>query len=147
MTINLGDVVENGIWVTGDESPELRTRYDREVLESFDELCRSESVELGPITMVEKKPGDDRVPQVPDHIQGSEVRLLIFEATVIRKVLTTEQSSFVQELERSDLMKLRKITRDSYYKQFKRQLNNIECDEIIEALGPDSAVDAMRTIH
>ena len=145
--MKLGEVIINSIWMTGDEPEGMKERYKKDILESFDILCRQEGFVHGPITMYEKRPGDGIVP-VPDHIQGSKVRLLILEATLVDKlVVQSEPTSFVSNLDRADLVKLRKITRDTAAKEFKRIISNEECDELIEELGPDVALDTLRTFH
>jgi len=145
--MEIGEVIINSIWMTGDEPEGMKERYKKDILKSFDDLCKEQGFVHGPITMYEKRPGDGIVP-VPDHIQGSRVRLLILEAELVEKlVVQSEPTSFVSTLERSDLVKLRKITRDRAAKDLKRIISNKECDEVIEELGPDAALATLRTIH
>lgn len=145
--LKIGDVVENSIWVSGDESEELKIRYKSDVREALEDLCVQAGYEHGPVRMHEKKPGDDRVPPVPDHINGSKVRLLVVETELVEKVVSPGEPSFINNLEPKDLIRLRKITRDSAFKQMKIHLTNDQVDEIIEMLGPDSAIDALRAVH
>jgi len=57
-------------------------------------------------------------------------------------VLSSE-GSFIAQLEKKDLERLRKITRHAYFKK-NRQIPTVEqCDQYIEELGPDAAVDAL----
>ncbi len=143
----VGEVIINSIWITGDEPEGMKERYKKDILDSFDVLCRKEGFVHGPITMYEKRPGDGIVP-VPDHIQGSKVRLLILEAELVEKLaVQSEPTSFVSNLDRVDLAKLRKITRDRAAKDLRRIISREECDEIIEELGPDAALDTLRTTH
>ncbi|MCH8330636.1 MAG: hypothetical protein IH946_04535 [Bacteroidetes bacterium] len=145
--MKIGDEVENAIWITGDESQELRKRYERDVIGSIDFLCLEMGFFHGPVTFIEKRPGEDKVPPVPDHIQGQRVRLLIAEAIVTKKRPTTSKGSFVANLELKDLKELRKITRKAYAKSYGTLIGNTKCDEIIEALGPDAAVATLETYH
>jgi len=145
--MKLGDVIENAIWMTGDESVDLKAKYRNDVLGTMDDLCEREGFIHGPITMHELRPGDDRCPEVPSHIHGSRVRLLVVESTLVTKLVVDSVPSFVDNLERADLVKLRKITRDRVAKDLKRIISNKECDEIIEMLGPDAAVSALRIFH
>jgi len=145
--MQIGDVIENAIWITGDEREDLRERYKNDVLGTIDDLCAREGFEHGPITMHELRPGDDRCPEVPDHVKGTRVRLLVVESTLVKKLVVESESSFVGNLDRADLVKLRKITRDRASKNLKRIISNDECDYIIETLGPDAAVSALRTVH
>ena len=73
--MKIGDVYESAVWITGDESPELRRRYEADVTEALTEICDSFGFLHGPVTFTEKHPADDSVPPVPDHIQGQRVRL------------------------------------------------------------------------
>jgi len=144
--MKVGEVIVNSIWMTGDEPEGMKERYKRDILESFDVLCKKEGFVHGPINMYEKRPGEGIVP-VPDHIQGSRVRLLIIEAELVEKLVVESAPSFVGNLERSDLVKLRKITRDRAAKDLKRIISDEECDEVIEELGPDAALATLRTVH
>ena len=145
--MKLGDDIENAIWMTGDEPEGMKERYKKEISDTFDVLCATEGFEHGPIRVLELRPGDNRCPEVPDHIQGSKVRLLVVEATLVRQLVTETKGSFINELERKDLMKLRKITRDRGVKDLGRIISNAECDEVIEELGPDAALATLRTVH
>jgi len=145
--MKLGDVIENAIWMTGDESAGLREKYKNDVLGTMDDLCDQEGFIHGPITMHELRPGDDRCPEVPSHVHGSRVRLLVVESTLVKKLVVESAPSFVDNLDRADLVKLRKITRDRAAKDLKKIISNEECDEVIELLGVDAALATLRTIH
>lgn len=56
------------------------------------------------------KPGDERVPGVPDHIQGQDVRLLVGEALVLGRKTVLKLNSFLNDLDPKDLTRLRQIT-------------------------------------
>lgn len=146
--MKLGDVIESAIWITGDESQELMDYYQKDVTQAIDDLCREHNVLHGPIQWVEKRPGEDRVPQVPDHIQGGKVRLLVAEAEVTEYAPVTSNGSFVANLEKKDLLRLRVITR----RASKKTLSDQDCDELIEQCGPEAAVETLRqyvgnTVH
>ena len=145
--MEIGDVVENAIWMTGDEPEGMKERYKEDVLVTISALCAEEGFLHGPITMHELKPGDHRCPEVPEHIQGSRVRLLVVESTLVKKLVVESEGSFVGNLDKSDLVKLRKITRDRAAKDLKKIISDAECDEIIELLGTDAALATLRTIH
>ncbi len=147
MSLKVGDIIENAIWMTGDEVEGLKEKYKNDVLDTIESLCNQEGYEHGPVTMHELKPGDYRCPEVPDHVQGSRVRLLVVESTLVKKLVVEGEGSFVGNLEPADLEKLRKITRDRAAKNLKKILSNEECDWIIEELGPDAALANLRTIH
>jgi len=145
--MEIGDVIENAIWMTGDEPEGMKERYKADVLGTIDDLCEKEGVVYGPVTAHELRPGDHRCPEVPDHIQGSRVRLLVLEATVVKKLVVEGKTNFVGNVDGKDLVKLRKITRDRAAKTLKKIISDDECDYIIETLGPDAAVATLRTIH
>ena len=138
--MRLGEVIESAIWLTGEESEELRTRYEQDVSQAIDDLCYEYGMLHGPIQWVEKIPGTDRVPTVPDHIQGQRVRLLVAESTVTDYAPQTSEGSFVANLECKDVERLRLITR----KAARKTLTDEECDEIIEEHGPEAALDTLR---
>jgi len=136
--MRVGDLIQSSIWVTGDEHPAIRKRYEEDVIEAIDYLCDSEGFIHGEVNFTEKHPMDD-TPDVPDHIQGSRVRLLVGETEVTQKFVQTPKGSFVANLDIKDLMKLRAVIRRH------RPLSNVECDMIIEQIGPEAALDTLRT--
>lgn len=145
MALTPGEVIESAIWITGDESQELRKRYEADVTQAIGDLCREHGVMHGPIQWLEKRPGSDRVPEVPDHVQGSRVRLLVAEAMITEVVPRSSQGSFIANLEKKDLVRLRYLTR----RASKQTLSDKQCDAIIESYGPEAAIDTLRgkTVH
>lgn len=143
----IGDIVQNAIWLTGEESHGMKAKYRKDVEETIDDLCEKEGYEHGAILSIEKKPGDYQVPPVPDHIQGSKVRLLVLEAKLVKKIVQTAAPSFVNNLDRKDLIQLRWITRQAALKNFNRNIGDAECDEIIEELGVDVALATLKGVH
>lgn len=81
--MKLGDTIENAIWLDGRETKEVYDRYLRDVKATIDTAAEKEGFLVGPMRVLEKRPGEDRVPPVPDHIQGPDVRLLVLEADVV----------------------------------------------------------------
>ena len=143
--MRIGDVIESAIWINGEESQEQRQQYEADVRHAIDELCDSLGFYHGPVAFVEKRPEEDRVPDVPDHIHGIHVRLLVAEAEVTGKKPETPRGSFIANLDHNDLMRLRQITQAAYMRQFSgRVLSVEETDAVIEAIGPESALDALR---
>lgn len=138
-----GDVIEAAIWITGDEPAEIRTRYEADVSDAIERETAAAGYTHGPVQFVEKRPGDERVPQVPDHVQGSRVRLLVAEALIVARRVESPTGSFVAQLERRDLDRLRALTR----RQAAREgvtLTDAECDALIEQIGPEAAIDTLR---
>ena len=154
--MRVGDTVHNAIWLTGEEKPGMREAYEAQVKESIAALCDEKGFLHGPLRWAELKPGEDeRVPEVPDHVQGVNVRLLVGEADVLCRKPQVNTRSFVGDLDQKDLLRLRQITRRAHarYNPGKPALTDAECDDWIERLGPDVALDGLRremqagTIH
>lgn len=136
-----GDVLEYAIWLDGTETKELKDRFEgdlRTALASIPAIT-------GPLIMTEKKPGEERVPKVPDHLQGPDVRLLVGEAAVI-DLIEPDEGNFVGDLEPKDLERLRTILRRVHqsYNPGKPELSMEKCDEYINRNGPDAALEALR---
>lgn len=145
MATKIGDFIESAIWITGDESPVTRARYEQDVLHAVSEFCVEERFEHGTLTFTEKRPGDDRVPQVPDHIQGTRVRLLVGSAQILGNRVVASEGSFVNNLDKKDLARLRAITRIGAAKQRNSHvLTDNECDQYIEQYGPEAAIETLR---
>lgn len=145
MKLRVGEVIESAIWITGNEPVEMRRQYEIDVTQAIDDLCDEHGLSHSPVKFIEKRPGDERVPPVPDHIQGDKVRLLIAEATVDYPDVCNSVGSFVANLEKKDLDTLRKITRREWAKKYPVDvLSDEQCDDYIEELGPESALDTLR---
>lgn len=144
--LKVGDKVENAVWTTGDEPPGMVEHYKREISWNIAELCCANRVTKSDIEWSEMHPMDDQVPDPPDHVQGSRVRLLVGEAMITGELPAQAPHSFVANLEHADLVRLRRMTRNTWRKHFPERpmLSNLECDEVIDTLGPDSAVETMR---
>ena len=140
MKLKIGETVEHAMWITGEESPDIILFHKTNILDALNELCQWQGFTHGPVRFLVKKPGDDRVPQVPDHIQGQAVRLLIAEADITGRVVQVNPPSFIAQLELTDLNRLRAITRGAA----RRELSDTECDSIIEELGPNAAIEVLR---
>ncbi len=146
--MNPGEVLETAMWADGTETVEQLAKFETDIREQLAWFAENEGVIIGPLVIAVKKPGDDRVPQVPDHIAGPDVRLLVGEAKVVCRAphFDIGESRFVDELEPNDLNRLRAITRKGYARAFPRRvrLTDRQCDTIINDLGPDAALDALR---
>ena len=149
--MKVGDIIETAVWITGDENEGMRLRFEQQVSDHIDEICAYYNMIRGPIRWIEKRPGEPRVPPVPDHIQGQRVRLLVAEAPVTMEAPQQRPDSFVANLEPKDLKKLRGITKQSYSRHFPARvkkygvLSDQDADEIIDALGPEAALDTLKT--
>lgn len=141
-----GDTVHASIWLQGTEPPGMQVAYQAQVTEAIDELCADKGFARGPVRFEELAPhSDPRVPEVPDHVQGPDVRMLLAEADITGPVLIETNRNFVGDLDKVDLERLRNITRRAFAVSNAGQvLTDMQCDDIIENLGPDSAYDAIR---
>lgn len=139
--MNIGDVIESAIWLDGEETPEQRALFEKDVTDAISYFCFKNHFIPGPVTFTEKHPMDNDVPEVPKHISGIKVRLLVAESTIIERAVETSIGSFVAQLEYKDLLKLRAVIRKY------GPMNDQDCDEIIEELGPESALDTLKTVH
>ena len=144
--MKVGDIVEAAIWITGGEPPDIHQRFKVDVCQAIDEMCDHYGLLHGPVTFVEKCPGDERVPPVPDHISGQRVRLLVAEAEVVARRPEETPASFVAKLDPKDLKRLRDIIHRAHKRQFPshNRLTNEQADEIIEEVGPEAAIDTLR---
>ncbi|MDO8683699.1 MAG: hypothetical protein Q7N50_09490 [Armatimonadota bacterium] len=143
--MKVGDLIESAIWITGDENPEIRKRYENDVCDAIHQTCFDDGFDHGPVVFTEKRPEQDRVPEVPDHVQGSRVRLLVAEAQIIGARVINSEGSFIANLDKKDLVRLRIITRTAWLKYHPNHvLNDGECDKYIELIGPEAAVETLR---
>lgn len=148
--MKVGDIVETAIWVTGNEEPAMREQFKKDVESALIEGNQAQGVTTGPIVWTEKLPGTPRVPPVPGHISGPCVRLLVAEAEVLE--IAPEPGAFLAELEPRDLALLRRHTRAAYAQARARdpkrwrepRLTDAQCDTIINDIGPEAALLALR---
>jgi len=141
--MQLGDTVENAIWLDGRETKEQRKAYEKAVEVAIEQECSQNGFMCGKVIFHVKHPYDERVPPVPEHITGTQPRLLVAESDVIGLAIEEVQSSFISDIEPRDLLKLREITRRAAVARG-HFLNDHEVDDIIETLGPEAAMDALR---
>ena len=100
-----GDHVEFAIWLTGEETEDQVRDFKTVQLEKVRlNTERQHLVEIGPWEFTIKRPGEERVPPVPDHVHGPDVRLLIAEAKVgnYKRPVIVKQSGFVEDLTKED---------------------------------------------
>jgi hypothetical protein len=131
--MKIGDLAECAVWLDGTETDQMLRQWKTDCAYMMVN-GHEPKLKLGPISFELKRPGEDRVPAVPDRIKGPDVRLLVATAEVVGFDLT-KRASFVDELNEGDLMKLRKATRRVHG----RNLPDAICDQIIDRLGPVAA--------
>lgn len=141
-----GDMLETGVWLAGTETKADVARFKREAEAVLRDSAAQERMALGVIVWATKRPGDNRVPKVPRHIHGPDVRLLVAEALVLERAQLIVEQSFLLDLDPVDLQRLREITR----RQHRRanpgalSLTDTQCDAVIEEVGPEAAMDVVR---
>lgn len=144
----VGQVLEFAIWATGAETLDQIMRFQREdIPQAFARVAERWCLLLGPVRVVHKKPGQERVPTVPDWVKGPDVRLIVAEAEVLAHLkLALPGVGFVQDLTADDLQTLRRITRRAHRRAHPGMppLPDENCDAIIEAMGPEVAVSQLR---
>lgn len=138
----VGDTIECAIWMTGEEAPWMMENWKTQAcptaLKSIIAQADAELV-LGPVEFAIKRPGDDRVPHVPDWVHGPDVRLLVGTADIVAIQMLPKPSTFLDTLDKFDLDRLRHITRRAYYRYCGDDLTEDQCDAMIAHLGPESA--------
>ena len=99
--MKIGDFIESSVWLTGEESAELRRQYEKDVAEAIEYFCHEHRFQHGPGGVHgEKARSHDRVPPVPDHVAGSAVRLLLAESEITGKRPETSVGSFTAQLDK-----------------------------------------------
>lgn len=148
-----GDLIETAMWIDGTETKEQRALHEKTIIESIEEVCQYKGWMHGPVRFIEKHPMDDRVPEVPKHIKGPRVRLLVAECEVTAQTILTPKGSFIANLDKKDLERLRYITRRTCKLNHGEELTDHECDQIIDQVGVEAALEVLRksvdgdTIH
>jgi len=147
----VGSALECAIWLDGKETAEQRRQFEADVRTSMTESMRQQGCVPGPLTFTERRPGEARVPPVPDHIAGPDVRLLVAECIVAsHKIDVRREAGFCHDLEPADLATLRRITRRKYAEQYPAlvkkngHLTDRQCETLINDLGPETALATLR---
>ncbi len=144
-----GDLLEYSIWLTGTETPEQIANYKDEILEGVKRATEYQAeVEIGPWELTFKRPGEERVPQVPDGVSGPDVRLMLAVAKVGNRkprVVPVAAPGFSQDLTPKDLKVMRQLTRAAYKRTHPfEDLSDRNCDQIIDSLGPKVVMKQLR---
>jgi len=142
--LNIGMPVEVAVWLTGRETGAQIERWRRDVAAELGRFELENGVLLGERVWTEKRPGEDRVPKVPAHISGPNVRLWVCEACVAApaRPVIEKATGFVHDLDKRDLERLRALTREAHAAAWPTApiLTDAECDEVIERVGPGVAL-------
>lgn len=152
MALKSGEILEVGVWLSGTETADEINHYI-DVLAR--EACRKTAAESGldiaPNLRVEfKAPNEDRVPDVPDTVQGPCVTFLVVEAKVIDSVLSSAlnkpKSLFADDLMKDDFRRLCRITRRAYKEAMPHMppLTDNQVKTLVNDLGPEAAELALK---
>lgn len=146
MTLRPGEVLQTGVWLTGMEAEGMPERFANDMRANLDSMATANGVIIGTLEMTFMRPGEERVPPVPDEIHGPNVRFLVAEATVVSVLPVANESNFVADLDEKDLTRLVTILRRVHqsYNPGKPELSLEKCHEYINLNGPDAALAAMR---
>jgi hypothetical protein len=142
-----GERVEVAVWLSGTETEQQRSEWEMYCADSLRQAEEANNVNIGEIAWTVKRPGEEMVPPVPDHISGPDVRLLVGEATVLcERAAIVPATGFIHDLTAKDLARLRQITRQMHFNAYPKVplLTDTECDEIIERIGPNVALKNLR---
>lgn len=143
--IRVGDTIQMSAWMDGRETPEQIEAWKTDIQNHAKQQMDAEGLILGPWRYETRQPGGDQVPEVPDHITGPKVELLIGEADVVGKMEIAKTPGFIFDLREEDLMKLRTLIRRKY-QEFRPgiRLTDQQCDALIERFGPEAAHKVVR---
>ena len=146
--MKVGDVVENSVWLTGAETQAEIDRYVADVEQSIVDAANEQRAIMAPPEWSIKRPGDDHVPKVPDHIAGPDVRLLVVEARIVARMPDRPMPTrgLAGDFDKPDLAAMRAATRQGYAKSRPGALplTDDQCDVIINELGEETVLDELR---
>lgn len=137
--LRTGEIIVYALWLTKEElqgeEQDAKDFIKRAMADSAEEW----GIVLGEPSWSHKSEGDDNIPPSPE----KDATLLVAEAKVL--MMVPDESRFATELSTKDLERLRKITRDNYFKHYPMlRLTDAQCDTIINEFGPDVAVATLR---
>lgn len=149
--MRVGEILEVAIWLSGEETPEMVSDFERTVVDAMTKAEHEHGFTLGPVEWTVKYPNEDRVPEPPAHVQGIDVRLLVAEAEIKAiRPLTVSGPPLSQDLEPEHLARLRSVVRAAHARRMPmhRTLTDAECDEIIDEHGPGAAAAVVQgSVH
>ena len=145
-----GDALEFSVWYNAAKILDPEFRFGDQCREPMENICASAGLKCGPVSFTVLKPGDDRVPPVPkwlENVRGVLPRLLVGTATA-EFPSSTESPGLVQDLDKSDLEKLRAITRRKHQEFFPGSppFRDYECDTMINAMGMEVVLQTLRQL-
>ena len=144
--MKIGDTIEFAIWMTGEETREQIEQFYRDCRQAVAQLSEQEGFNCASPELFVRLPGEERVPKVPDHISGPNVRLLVIETVVVSKRVIPATSRYVDDLDAVDLARLRIITRREHQaaQPGAKRLTDAQCDDAINQVAPETALRTIR---
>lgn len=139
-----GDVLNCSLWYNS-EKPTERHDASHGVITTIEDTAKANGFRVGPVTLTEIPAGDPRVPEPPAHFQGKPT-VLYGEAEIVGEIIRPEPFRLSMDLEKKDLIALRKATRREFAKAFPKvkPLTDEECDRVIDECGPAAAEKTVR---
>ncbi len=146
MKHRIGDILEFAFWVTGEETEEEIHAMAEQADKRMSDVMRDDNIMLAKCGVVELKMGDERLPELPNHIHGPDVRCLIFEARVLLDLPAPSKSRFADELEKDDFRRLSVINQTAYSRLFPNAppLTHGQQKTIINGIGEEAVLDVLR---
>lgn len=140
---------EAALWFNG-ANPEDKALAKRGIKDALKIIAVNEGYELGPVRWLDLPPDHSILAVEPPKEFKRGARCLVGEANGRpMNHIVTPVSGFTHELEAKDLQALRERTRLAHrgYYPVAEVLTDAECDEVINELGPETALECLRTVH
>ena len=139
--MHIGETVENSWWLTGYETREQVEAIAIALKHSLTEETLKSGLYHGPVHGYNLEPGDPRTPDVPEHIMGPCVILLVAEAEVIGAIPPGMSS----DLDMPSLEAMRDVTRKAYAERNPGALlTDMECDDVIDRIGENTVAGMVK---
>lgn len=153
-----GEPVESAFWLDGTEDEELLKGIKGKIVNKLLEQANKHNLTVGKVHFEELDPLSDRVPAVPDHIQGPNVRLLVGWSLAQYKPMYGPKydTPHMDDLTKESRQRLREKTKEMYAKKHPNEppLTDKEADVFAEQLFPRTAaaelkeaIDSEETFH
>lgn len=141
--LKIGDILPAALWY----NPWQPQDYDRAkegITETLGLVAENDGVTISPVTFEVLEWNDDRLPEPPKWAHNG-VKCLLGEAVITGYVSDIKVTSFLADLDKKDLERLRDIQRRVHRKYYPGEvLTDAQCDSLIEQIGPEAAFDAVK---
>ena len=143
MTLEIGDYIEFSDWFWDEKS-----KFVAEGLIAINiaKTGNEMGVDVSDLEFETLEIDDARCPEPPDH--GCSLRVGWVRVTRL-PLQVSEGVPLSQDLEPKDLAMLRQTTRAAHQKvnPMAPPLTDMQCDAVIDAVGPDTAANQVRKLH